>query len=463
MFKRLTLFFIFSTTYLFSNPLTLQDALDIALEKNISIQSTKIAIDKSLARRQEAFSYVLPKLNYDIDYNRSESFQTRQFTEIFSGSGFGSLYSKVNEIAATVNVDEISQSSGSFDITQESYTTAVTLTQPIFSGQAWPAIQAATIDIMVKRNQLEEMVQETLFNVLSSYLSVLTALNEKELSEESLAVLEEEHIVITGKYNEGIISKTEYLQSQLAIESESLHLLQAEKVYRLALAGLKTMLNLEDSYDLSVVNLELVIDDTPEFDSSEMLERAFNSRYDLDNAAKQIEMLKLTEIAYHRRSWLSLDFVGKYGYGDSESFSFEDENEDWFVGINGSLPLFTGFAFTAQQKQYALDIENAEYQYSSLRHGVSTQVKESLYTYSVTEQQLLSSERQYELAQEIFDSQETSFQNGIIAYDDYLEALLDLKRAKLDISRSRYEWLEAICRVYKDTAQLTPSTILKYL
>ena len=141
----------------------------------------------------------------------------------------------------------------------------------------------------------------------------------------------------------------------------------------------------------------------------------------------------------------------------------DDASKDWVVGATGTIKLFTGFEYSSKQEQYQLDFTNAMYQYTALEHRIATEVEETIYNFSIADQQKKLAQRQYDLSIEIFDMQQASFDNGLISYDDYLEALLDMKRAKTAVIKSNYGWLESLSRVYLLTGELSWESIAAFL
>lgn len=452
-----------ASVVLLASPISLEDAISVALFNNVDIKTSQTNIDKSIEQRREAWSYILPKVDASINYNRAESFQTKQFSEIFADSGFGDLFSKVNEIATEVDVDPLNVDFGSSDVIQESYTYGIKVTQPLFSGEASPYIKASAIDILIQKNDLDQAKQQVMFDVLSAYISALSAYDQVSLTEESLNVLTSEHNTIKTKFNEGVLNKTDYLQSELAIESESLTLLQAKKNYRLALAHLKTLLNVDSNDDISVTAITLKSMEAPQFDVTSKIEDAYAKRNDIENAAYSIRVLELLALSQRRQKWPSFTAFGQYGYGNSTHFSMDDPSKDWYVGASGTLKLFTGFQYSAKQEQHQLDIDNALYRYETLEHKIATEVEESIYNFTIADQQKQRSQRQYELSTEIFEMQEISFNNGLISYDDYLDAVLDLKRAKAAVVKSNYGWVESLSRLYLTTGELNWASIEPFL
>jgi outer membrane protein TolC len=153
----------------------------------------------------------------------------------------------------------------------------------------------------------------------------------------------------------------------------------------------------------------------------------------------------------------SLAFVSQYSLqAQSDNFNFSRYNvpNSFYVGIQLTIPIFTGFRTDARVKQSKLALEQVITERGLMENRANLQVRNNRLTIientnKIKGQQNIRSAREQAL---VFI--QTRWQRGFAKYTDVADAELQLVQADNDYTQSVFEYLTAVAGYYKATGTI---------
>ncbi|MBT0117060.1 outer membrane channel protein TolC [Vibrio alginolyticus] len=155
---------------------------------------------------------------------------------------------------------------------------------------------------------------------------------------------------------------------------------------------------------------------------------------------------------------LSLD--GGYNYGDTSHSSRDNTIDNFNIGVNLAVPLYTGGNVTSQTKQaeyaYVAASEDLEAQYRSVVKDVRAQnnnINASIGALRAYEQAVIS-------ARSALEATEAGFDVGTRTIVDVLDATRRLYDANKNLSNARYDYILSVLQLRQAVGTLSEQDIL---
>ena len=255
MIKKNILFAFFISTIAFSqvdnNIISLQDAIDIALEKNINIKQSELNLDNSELGRSDAIGNFLPTIGASANHQWNV------------GRG----------INVTTNIIE--------EITTQFSSATASIGLPIYNGSRnVNQLHRANLEILASKYQLEDIKDDVKLFVANSYLQIMF---NKEILKVQNSQLE---------INSGIFSPRQIFEIEANLASQEQSVVQAENNLRDAKLNLAQVLLLEDyeNFDIANEDFSIPFSDILENSPKEIFEKAKTFRNDIKLAETNISI-----------------------------------------------------------------------------------------------------------------------------------------------------------------------------
>ena len=301
-----------------SRPLSVADALNLALQQNATILKAKSDLESSVGLVAQTRAIVYPKAS-------------------ISGQ-----YQKVEESSIDVGP-------GSFALgTDQSWDTQIRLVQSLYEGgrmtSAWRAAKLTKEQALL---QYQTAVSDTLLAVRIAYYDILLAAQQITVREASVKLLQQELDDQQRRYDAGTVPRFNVLRAEVAVANARPQLIRTRNAYR---NGKNRLVNLL-GYNLPPEILEDVplqltdrLDTAPyQVELPAAIAQALENRSEIGSLRKA-EALRREDIVAARAGYLpSLQAFAGYGVRKS---SFETdlsaERHGWFVGGQVGWDIFDG-------------------------------------------------------------------------------------------------------------------------
>ena len=415
--------------------LTLQQCIDLALENNLSLKRQENTVKQNEWAVWQTKMAFLPTLNGSIGYNwntgtvfnqvtfQREENQTRAFSS-------PSLRSSVNLFDGLGRYKTYKQSQAALEASQEGLTR--------------------------QRNLI-------LTQLLQAYLNVVVDKSNVTISERRIELLRQQEARQRQLFQAGTAVEADVLNitSQLAVEE--LNLLRSQnQLERDKLTLLQTVIPASQwgstVYDFATVDTNLVSIDyrTVTLPSlAEVEATALTSQPDLRQQELLVEASKLGIGAAKADKYPTLDFSGSLQSNYSTNGGFPDpqtgeprnrylqqldDNFNYSYGLSLTIPLFNNGRVKQAVENAKIQKNTAEVTFEETRNTLITNVRQAYLDLLAARQRIESLDRQLTATIRAYQNAEARFNQGLIDYYAYFEALNNQSRLEAEQVQSRYEF-----------------------
>ena len=405
--------------------LTLKQALNYAVENSENVRKSRLDIDGGKYKTQEIRSQALPQLsaNGTLTYNPI--------------------------IAQLVIGDQ------SFQLGQHWNTNAgVQLNQQLFNQTVFTGLQAAKKSEIYYNLSAELTEEQTIEQVATTYYQVLVnrqMLNVIDTNIKNVKVVEN---IIVNQYKNGLARKIDVDRIKVNLTNLQTQQEQTTNAVTQLENQLKFYIGMPVSENIVLPATELSeVKTLPAFADSVSLA----GRTEIRLLDVQRDLLKLQRKAYVSEYYPTLSLTGNFSYtGQSDKFDLFKSNSSTFwydasaIGLSLKVPIFNGFATRSRIRQADVDIKKADEDKRQTTNSLNLayenakiQLKNSITTINSQRENVV-------LAQEIYNSTQNNYNNGLAALTDlldtenalteaqnsYTQALLNYKIAEIQLIKS---------------------------
>jgi outer membrane protein len=302
----------------FTQPLTLQECIRIALETNPLPQAAAKGVLAAQEATGEALAPYYPDLGVQTGYAR---WQQRAFLPnglSIPGRTIPSIIGPTDDWMAKLR-------------------TRYTLFD---SGERRAQYQSAKARQGVAEEEKARTVQDLILGVHQGFYGLAAALETRQVAEKNLSQTREHLRLAKERKDAGAVPLADVLRVQVEAANSELSLVRADTLVRISKGNLNTVMGLPAEMPIVIAAKGEGIHSPDQINLTIAFEQAIQSRPELKAALKRIEATKggveLAKSAYGPK----VRAEGSYGRRDTELFP---RDEEWLAGISIEWPLFTGF------------------------------------------------------------------------------------------------------------------------
>jgi len=399
--------------------LSLQEAMEIALEQNFAIEQAKFDVDKTKAQYRQTSALFLPQLSFE--YN---AVSTNDPLNVFGFKLKQEIVTQQDFNPALLNDPDVTQNySASFQVQQPLLNPDMMLQRSAVKSQ----LNSADEQLTGTRNHVE-------FRVRNQYYSLILHHRQLEVLETALATAAEHRRQAQNYFEEGLISKEDFLAArvyELEMESRKLNtenqLSKVEEEMAILL-GMDGSVKVTPTQDLEQINLAALPEDliTAAIDNAQT--RAIEYRVE---AAER--MVKSANFSFLPK----INLFGSYEFNDPDFAGFEASS--YMIGANLKWNIFSGFSKAGKIMEAKADYRKAQTMQESFRMEQENRVRQAYRALEHARQEL-------ELTDESIAQSEESVKIRTNRYEQGMERTTDLLEAETKLAESR---LQNVAALYK--------------
>lgn len=411
-------------------PLTLPQAIDLALKNNDSVMISQRKADAAKAKVAQAFSQYLPALSLQSNYTRN--YQS-PMTSIID---FGGISTPVK-----FGIDEAADSKG----------WQANVSQNIFTfGKLENALMMAMDGAESSVQEFRKSKQDAIYNTTASYLNVLKARKMMSVAQESLDMAKAHYDQVKAMMDNGMAVKTDLLRSEVALLNAKQVSIKARQGVELAYLGFNNSIGAALDMPVEVTDpgfSELAA--TQAYDFNRVLKDAYQFRPDWKQVNLSRSMAEKS-VGIARAQWLpSIAAQGKYGWSNTNYSVANYDTTSWTVTAAAQWTLFDGFNIQAQ-----INEANANYQQSlasinMVKKAVELDAKSAYLNYVSAKDILATAQKQVESAGENRAAAELRYNNGLGTNIDVIDAQAALTKSESDLLAAQFDLLLAQAQIKK--------------
>ena len=420
-------------------PLSLDDAIRLALQKNLALKVSAFSPQIARANVLTATGAFDPSLNFRRTYGESETpgtvtpllgrglAQTDDYRLSLDGlTPWGLTYS----LGATAENQR-----GTFNRFADSYATfgGLSITQPLLRGFGFGATLAGLRIAKADRGISDWQHRQT---VIDTVTSVVVVYNTLSLARENLRIaklsrdLAAELVAQNEKRNRiGSLSDADVTQARARVATREESILLTERATHDIENQFRQLIG-ETRFpvDASGLELEKLPPAAPvSVDAAADLKTALDQRPDFQAARLGVTRRRASRALAQNQLMPRLDFIGSYGYGGLDrDFSTsrgqvrDREAHAYTAGLVVSIPL-TFAEGRGRARAATLGLRQSEADLLRLEQDIALDVAAAAGQIQTTRQRVAATRTAYELAKQALDSEEKRFRAGTSRTLDVLQ------------------------------------------
>lgn len=475
-------------------PLSLDEAIAIALRDNLNLEIETIDIAIGESRISEARGEFDPTFNLRAIYESidepqnqreftstqgsrgGDTFESRIFEEenvLFEGSIDGKLpigtdWSIVAEADRLDNTLNRERPPSLFNPEYDTFF-GVRLTQPLLrdfgTGSQLARVRLAVSDRNLASIDWRRRTDETLAEVAKSYYDLLFARQDVAIKESAIALAEELLQGNRRRLDEGLTSPVEVRQAEVAISIRQEALISARHFFRETQNAL--VRHLYRDFDITQPPRIIPTDDlgieVPDTDPAKILGEAIANRPEYQANLEQLARQDI-QIKFHQNQRLPrLDLVGTLGangLGDDYQNGFDDsasgDGTQWSAGVVISVPIGNRTA-NAQLRSSRLEKRQLLLNLKQIEVDIAIQIDTARSRIETTLQRLETAKRSAESAQMVLDEERKRMQEGVTNSFEILVAQDEFATAKTRATAAEADLQKAVIDLWLASGTLLPN------
>ncbi|MFH0735511.1 MAG: TolC family protein [bacterium] len=430
--KKIIIFLIFTAIGLSaqSKKLTLNESIQLGMANSKEIKIANSKIISAEAEEKEYSAAMLPKLSLGASYTRLSEIDPFQITVPFS--------------PAPIKIS---------DAIMNNYNIKMSLQQPLFTGFRLSSLKKAA----QKRNEaiktdMENEMNKVSLQIQTAYWNYYKAVKVVELVEENSIRLKK-HLEDTKNFlDNGLVTKNDYLKIDVLYSSNELQKITAENSKNITRLAFNKALGIELNSPTEL-DMQTLPEENVKYNYEEALNEAKKNRAELKSANIRLESVESLVTASKSTWYPNIYLFGNVYYNrpNQRIQPTKDEFKDtWDAGISLSWDLWDWGTTSAKSTQAQEQLTQGQTQIKLLEENIELEVYSNYLKVisetnkiKVSKKMLSSSEENYRITKEKYDTQLVSSSDLIDAETNlldsqisYLYSLIDLKIANISLEKS---------------------------
>jgi outer membrane protein len=395
--------------------ITLKDALDTALHRNIDLRRAQVDARLGDVGVREAWEPFLPNLEADAA-------GARNYGQNFSQSE-GRIINQTNDSLS------LSASSG----------------LKIFNGfHDFLGLRQARFQRAAGYHDLDRAAQTTVFTVTSDFVTLLLRQEQLHVLRDNLS--DEAHLreQIQQYVTAGARSASDLYQQEANVAAARVAVVQAENAVESAQTDLVDTLLLDPSavYDF---HSPADLNDTASFavpEVSVLMNTALARRADIKAAEARLDAAEQGVGVARAGWWPTLSLQGTYGsaFSNASDAPFNDQIRDQRGGavtLGLTIPLFEGGATRNASHRARLELLRQQIALEEVRQTVGVEVRRVRQDYLSAQEQFSAAQAQQQTAERAVRAAEERFKSGVAPLVELTQARIIFLQAKSSLATAR--------------------------
>jgi len=388
--------------------LTLKESIQLALDRNLSVQVAKEEVTYARERQKEARTGFLPTFSANYSYRRPSETTTQFAGETFRSQDFNQ------------------------------YSLTGTVAQPLFTGFATlSTYQLANMGLDVAKIQLERARLDLILQVKQAYLEIVRTIKLREVAEQSVKQLQEGVRVATNFVKVGLSPKADLLDAETRLAQAELQLITATNNLRVAKAQLNTVLR--EPIDASYEVVDVLTTEPYKRPYQTSQEIALQHRPELLEAKKNVtiaeKQITLAKSDYYPDITLSANW---YRQGDDPSVngSKYTDRENWDVVAGATWTLFEWGKTRYAVNQQRARLRQAKENFEQVKDSILLEIKTAFLTLKAADEGIRVAQKQVVSAEENFRISTERYKEQVATATEVLDAQTRLTEAKTNYTNA---------------------------
>lgn len=422
-----------------ASPLSLDQAVETALENNREVTIAKKDVQASHDKVTEYRAIGLPQVNGEISFQNFLDIPT----QVIPANAFNPMADPNELVGVRFGTDY-------------NATASITVNQLLFDGSYITGLKAARRYPEISNLQLIMKKRDLKFDVTSAYLSAVIAQENIRIVSVNIDTTERLLEQLAGLIEVGVSDSTEYDQLTLNLQRIKNSKAQAERQYELSLMLLKLVMGVELDKD---IELSMTFNDLLEDLGANPRDiQGFDPAQRTEHKLMETQM-ELKDLDLQVQKNMALPSVGAFFQHQQQALrnEFNFFNDDpWYPatiwGISVQVPIWSSFDNKSKIAQKQIEVEKTQEEITLLDRNLQLIANQSLINYQSAVDVFLTEKDNLALSEKILNRHLIQYRLGVInsitltqiqqqhlaAQSSYIRAAMDLVNASVELDKILY-------------------------
>jgi outer membrane protein TolC len=396
--------------------ISLDQAIEIALEESNTITIANLTIEKTGYARKGAYAALYPNISASGSYQRTLKKQVMAMD--FNGQSMEIAVGKWNNVNAGINA-----------------------AMPLINASLWQSLKLSALDVELAVEQARSSKIAMITQVKQSYYAVLLAQQVYAVYQEVYDNAAKNFEHVEHLYKAGKSSEYEYLRAQVNVRNAEPSIFSSLAAIDLAIWQLKAVMGVDLDTKIGVAGeIDMYKDEMLTYESDDLMVDLDKNSTLLQLNIQNEQLERSVKMAkYQYIPTLAASFSYNYiAMGDDFKFKW---NPYSVVGLSLNIPIFEGFAkrnnikqVQATQNILQLNIEDTERNLRIVVKNYNNQIDTYIKNYMAAESTLEMAQKSYDIASKMYEL-------GKATLVELNDAQLALVQAQLTMSQAVYNFM----------------------
>lgn len=396
--------------------ITLEDAIKIALNENLSVKVADIDIVKSGYQRKGTYAALFPQIDFSANYQRTIKKQTM----FFQGQSIA------------VGIDN-------------TYAAGFSLAMPVINAPLWKSIAITADNVELAVEKAKGSRQDMVAQIEEAFYAVLLSQDLYDVFKENYENASRDYEDIKQKYEFGTVAKYDMIMAEVNKQNAIPNMLDSKNAIDVCLWKLKALMGIELSTPIKCAGSLYDFENQlvqPDLGQEISLER--NTSLKQLNIQNEIlyKTYKSKLAQFYPQLNLSLNYQRT---AMAEDFRFNHYKwNPYSVGVLSlSIPIFTGGSRHYGVKEAKATSDQMALQIEDTRRNLEVSVRSILSTLNTSLEQYKAAAKSIEGAETGYSISQKRYDVGSGTFLELSDSQLALLQARLNLNQSIYNYISA--------------------
>jgi len=378
-------------------PLTLEESIKIALDRNLRLIVATEGVAGSEFRKKSALTQFFPTWTGQYSYARADS-------------------------PSSIGVAE----------SRDIFAFNTNIIQPLFAGGSISAnYRSESFGVDLSKTTVETLKRDVTLQVRQGYYNILTAQRVTEVADQAIKQFESQLEVAKAFFDVGIVAKNDVLQAEVRLANARQSQVKAENAVALAKSSFNTLLRREINAPVNVVD---ILEYKPsDYTFANSLEEALRQRPEIKaaelNIAQAQEAVKIARSGY----FPTVNLAGNYNRSsDQAQLSAWPSDENWRVQAIASIAFSDWWRLGYKVGESKVKVTQAQESKDQVVDNVILEVKQNYLNMTQAEKNISVAQVSIDQAEENVRLNEERYKYQVATATDVLDAVTLLAQARLN-------------------------------
>ena len=407
-------------------PLTLEESIRIALDRNLKLHSSAEGVAGSEFRRKAAMTDFFAKWTGQYGYTWYNNPVT------------------VGYSAITLNTD------------REVFNLGTTISQPLFAGGSILSnYRNEKLGVDISKTDVETVKRDIVLQVREGYFNILRAEKFLDVARQTVKQFSAQLEVTKAFFEVGIVPKNDVLQAEVRLANAKQGLVRAENDVVLAKSYFNSLLRKEIEAPLQVIDILGYSPFSLRFEDS--LKEALEKRPEIRTANLKVEQAKEGVKIAKSGFFPTINLSGNYSRLSDEPLLIGDHRgERWTVQGLATFTLGDWGKTAYKVGESKVKVTQGEDSKVQLIEGITLEVKNDYQIMLVAEKNISVSEKAIEQAEENLRMNEERYKYQVATATDVLDAVTLLAQARVNYYGALSDFNIAKARLERAMGRMYP-------